>query len=358
MNKLTLSSMRLLVALFLGLTAFFSAVAGDYQIGTFYYPGWKDKQAHNISPTPWKAIKNFTDHEPLLGWYDEGSDKVAQQHIDWMHEYGIDFVVYDWYWSKDNKVLLEHALASYMRAPNRDKVKFSLLWANHDRVPSSRENFEQMVTYWARYYLQRPEYLRVENKPVVFIFSADMLKKDAEKFGATSKELLDSAQAIAKQMGLPGIYFVAGTGANSPMIDSYASMSGYSALSAYNYHQGLKSPVMSRSYSELDQAYRDHWSRFLTKGNLPLIVPMTSGWDKRPWGGSKDPLHDLSIGTADQFEAHLKTAKAAMNASKTANAKMGVICCWNEFGEGSYIEPTKKDGFSYLEKIKKVFGAP
>ena len=35
-----------------------------------------------------------------------------------------------------------------------------------------------------------------------------------------------------------------------------------------------------------------------------------------------------------------------------------VICCWNEFGEGSYIEPTKKDGFSYLEKVKKVFGSP
>jgi hypothetical protein len=35
---------------------------------------------------------------------------------------------------------------------------------------------------------------------------------------------------------------------------------------------------------------------------------------------------------------------------------LGVICCWNEFGEGSYIEPTQKNGFSYLEKIKKVFG--
>lgn len=357
MNSLIFSSARLIVALILGVITFLPASASDYKIGTFYYPGWKDKQAHNISPTPWEAIKKFPNLEPLLGWYDEGTDKVAQQHIDWMHEYGIDFVVYDWYWSKGNKVLLEHALASYMRAPNRDKVKFSLLWANHDGVPSSRENFEQMITHWARYYFSRPEYLRVDNKPVVFIFSAEMLKNDAAKIGATSKELLDSAQAIATQMGLPAIYFVAGTSASSPMIDSYASASGYSALSAYNYHRGMWSPV-SRSYPELDQAYQEHWGRFLTKGNLPLIVPMTSGWDKRPWGGSKDPLHDLSIGTAEQFEAHLNAAKATMNASKKANAKMGVICCWNEFGEGSYIEPTKKDGFSYLEKVKKVFGSP
>lgn len=358
MSRVVNLSIRLVAVALLGLSASLHSFAGDYLVGTYYYPGWRDKQPHNISPTPWDAIKPYSEREPLLGWYDEGTDKVTQQHLEWMHDYGIDFVAYDWYWSKDNKVLLEHALASYLRAPNRDKVKFSLLWANHDGVPSSRENFEQMVTHWVKYYFSRPEYLRVDSKPVVFVFFADFLKKDASKFGATTKDLLDSAQEIAKQNGLAGIYFVAGTGAGSPMIDSYARASGYSSLSAYNYHQGLWSPVMSRSYPELDKYYQEHWGRFLTKGNLPLIVPITAGWDKRPWGGSKDPLHDLSVGTADQFEAHLKSAKATMDAATTASPKMGVICCWNEFGEGSYIEPTKKNGFSYLEKVKKVFGAP
>ena len=275
-----------------------------------------------------------------------------------MDQYGIDFVAFDWYWSRNNKPYLEHAIAAFLRAPNRNKLKVSLLWANHDDVPSSRDNFDRMVTYWVKYYFQRPEFLRIDNKPVVFVFYADFLKKDAAKFGATTKDLLDSAQAIAKQNGLPGIYFVAGTGAGSPMIDSYASASGYSALSAYNYHQGLFSAVQSHSYPELDKAYQEHWGRFIAKGNLPLVVPMTAGWDKRPWGGSKDPLHDQSTGTAAQFEMHLKAAKKTMDASKAGEPKMGVICCWNEFGEGSYIEPTKKDGFSYLEKVKKVFGSP
>lgn len=350
---------RLLLLLCAALLAF-NAVAQEkqYKIGVYYFPGWKDMQQGAQFPLPWDKIKPYPDREPMLGWYREGSDDLARQHIDWMSQYGIDFVAFDWYWSKDSKVLLEHALASYMRAPNRDKVKFSLLWANHDGVPSSRENFERMVTYWVRYYFPRPEYLRIDNKPVVFVFYADMLKNDAAKFGATTKELLDSAQAIAIQGGLPGIHFVAGTGASAPMINSYASASGYAAFSAYNYHQGLWSPVMSKSYPELDQAYREHWGRFLSHGNLPLIVPMTSGWDKRPWGGSKDPMHDFSISTPEQFETHLIAAKATMDASKTVGPKMGVICCWNEFGEGSYIEPTKKFGFSYLEKVKKVFGKP
>lgn len=58
------------------------------------------------------------------------------------------------------------------------------------------------------------------------------------------------------------------------------------------------------------------------------------------------------------FEVHLKTLNATIVPSKVANAKIGAICCWNEFGEGFYIEPTKKDRFSYLDKVKKLFGAP
>lgn len=348
---------RFLLALCAALFAF-SAAAQEkrYQIGVYYFPGWKDKQQGAAFSFPWDKIRPYPDREPMLGWYDEGSDVVARQHIDWMSQFGIDFVAFDWYWNKDNKANLEHALAAFMRAPNRGKVKFSLLWANHDRLPSSRDNFERMVTYWVRYYFPRPEYLRIDGMPVVFVFSADMLRKDAARFGATTKELLDAAQVIATRAGLPGIHFVAGTAAFSPMIDSYAGNSGYSSFSAYNYHQALSAPVMSRSYLELDQAYREHWGRFLTAGNLPLIVPMTSGWDKRPWGGSNDPLHDLSISSPEQFESHLRAAKSAMDASKFDSPKMGVICCWNEFGEGSYIEPTKKYGFSYLEKINKVFG--
>jgi len=347
-----------LLALLVACSALGSAYADEYQVGTFYYPGWRDGQPHNVSPTPWSAIKSYPEREPLLGWYDEGTEAVAKQQIDWMSQYGIKFVAYDWYWSKDNKVLLEHAIAAHMRAPNRDKVKFSLLWANHDGVPASRENFSRMVTYWAKYYFQRPEFFRIDGKPVVFVFYADFLRTDAAKFGATTKDLLDSAQAIAQQYGLPGIYFVAGTGASSPMIDSYAREMGYSALSAYNLHQGLYSPVQSHNYAELDKAYQEHWGRFNAKGNLPTIFPMSAGWDKRPWGGSKDPLHDQSVSNVTQFEAHLVAAKAAMDKAKPDTPKMGVICCWNEFGEGSYIEPTKKDGFGYLEKVKKVFGTP
>lgn len=330
----------------------------DYQIGVFYFPGWKDNQIGAPSAHPWEPVKAFPERKPLLGWYNEGADDVMSKQLDWMRSYGIDYVVFDWYFGGDRKVHLDHALAAYLRAPNRDKVKFSILWANHDKMPKSREDWFSMVRYWVKFYFPRPEFLRVHAKPVVFVFSADMLKKQAEAMGATSKELLESAQEIAREAGLPGIYFVAGTGASTPMIDSFAKASGYSAFSAYNYHQGPGDLLPSHSYSELDEGYRNHWKRFARKANLPLIVPMTSGWDKRPWGGSKDPAHDNCLPTAGEFRKHLEAAKFFMDAKPALTQRMGVICCWNEFGEGSFVEPTEKMGFSYLEQIRSIFGNP
>lgn len=332
--------------------------ADTYQIGVFYFPGWKDGQPGAPSAMPWVPIKAFPEREPALGWYDEGSADVMRQQLDWMQSYGIDFVVFDWYYVEGRKVLLEHALASYMRAPNRSKTRFSILWANHSNMPKSLQDWQAMVGYWVKYYFPRPEFMRMDGRPVVFVFSADSLKKQAESFGATSKHLLDSAQEIARAAGFEGINFIAGTGAYLSMIDSYARDAGYAGFSAYNYHQGPLSPynTPSHSYEELDQGYQAHWSRFAEKGGLPLIVPITAGWDKRPWGGSIDPAHDLSFSTTEEFGKHLDAAKRFMDENPKLTKGMGVVCCWNEFGEGSYIEPTKKDGFGYLEKIRSVFG--
>ena len=100
------------------------------------------------------------------------------------------------------------------------------------------------------------------------------------------------------------------------------------------------------------------WRWILDHSALPYFPPMTSGWDSRPWGGSKeDRLHDDSVGTADEFEAHLRAAKALMDGHPGQTKKTGIICCWNEFGEGSYIEPTQRDGFGFLERVRRVFGS-
>lgn len=333
----------------------------DTRVGVYYFPGWRNNTLFAPSPRPWEPIQGFPKREPLLGWYDEGRDDVMRQHLAWMSEAGLKFVVFDWYWDVDNRVYLDHALAAYFRAPARNQMPFSIMWANHGKAPRNMDNWGRMVDFWLNYYVQRPEMLRVDGKPVVFIFLARVLDENAKNFGSTAAELLAHAQYKAKAAGLPGLYFVAGATGEEAETIKQASKTGYSAVTMYNLHRPPFVAKQSHSFSELDVGYRAHWQAYESISPVPIFFPMTSGWDKRPWGGTQDdPLHDQSMSTPNEFGVHLAAGRAAMLQGKLRpgqQTRWGLICCWNEFGEGSYIEPTKSEGKAMIQKVRSVFRA-
>jgi hypothetical protein len=358
-NLYKLVGWKFLCALLTSMIVSVSALAGDYSIGVYYFPGWKDNQPGGPYEQPWEKIKPYADREPALGWYQEGSTSVMEQQLGWMKKYGIDYVIFDWYMDRNVKTHMDNALNAYLRASDRHGVKFAIMWANHTTYMFSKAQFEALFMLWARRYMFRPDYLQVDGKPVVYIFSAEVLNKNAQNIGMSSAELIAMADKIFKDEGLPGLSFIGGGGGGIPGLD-YSQKAGYTGYSAYNFHSspGLRFPggrTLSHSYSELDQAYRGQWKWMLEQSAGIYVVPMTSGWDRRPWGGSKDPDHDESISDGDEFEAHLRAARREMDKAPIKTHRMGVVCCWNEFGEGSFIEPTKKNGFLYLEKIQKVF---
>lgn len=325
-----------------------------YKIGTFYFPGWKDNQVGAPAKYPWTRIKSYPELEPKLGWYDDGSVAVVEQQLKWMRTYGIDYVVFDWFWNGKGTEL-DHSVNAYFKTETKKDVPFALLWSNHMSVPRTKREFTSMVDYWISHYFNKPEFMKIDGKPVIFIFSHLSFVKQASQFGQSTISLLEEAQARARAAGHKGIYFVGGTHVDSSLLKA-AATSGYSALSAYNYHG--RADDSSTSFEELDSAYQHVWNSILKESSIPYILPMSQGWDKRPWGGSPNPLHDMSGGVISGFERHLTEARKLMDANPTKTMKTGVICCWNEFGEGSFIEPTKKDGFGYLEKVQKVFGSP
>lgn len=334
-------------------------VTPNYEVGVYYFPGWRDDQRGAPAAKPWDRIKAYPERKPLLGWYQEGSVEVAEQHIEWMSSYGIDYVVFDWYW--DGTPMLDHVLEAFMRASNNRKMRFSLLWSNHSKVPENLEQFVSMIRYWIKHYFPEENYLRMDGKPAVFVFSQKELSDNARKFGYTTGNLIAIANQLAIEAGHPGIYFIGATSAIRDWVTEHGPQNGYSAFSAYNYHRGFSGTfnpmtLPSHSYGELNRAYQQNWDWILKYSPLPYIIPTISGWDMRPWGGSSYRLHDNSFGTPDEFEQHLVAAKLRIDEYAAKTKRMTVICCWNEFGEGSYIEPTQKDGFKYLEKVRKVFG--
>lgn len=319
-----------------------ASVPAKIKIGTYYFPGWKPGSGRKADP--WAQIKSFPERKPELGWYSDDDPKVLDQQWKWMLEYGINYVVFDWYWG-GHYPAYDHSLKTYLESPHSADLQFSVLWANHDEAPRSKNEFTLMVRYWLAQYFKRPSYLKIEGKPVVFVFSHEALEAKARKFGSSAKELIEAGDEMAKADGLPGIYFVANSISKGNVADF-----GYSAMSAYNYH-GLSRE--SESYKELIKDYKDIWPRSARKSRTPhYIVPLTQGWDRRPWGGSKNPRHDNSGGTPELFREHVADARKFIQDNQEMTQGMAVICCWNEYGEGSYIEPSAKYGKRFLEALR------
>ena len=328
-------------------------------VGVFYFPGWNDDAIGLAYPKPWQPIKQFPEREPLLGWYDDSRVDVMEQQLRWMAEAGLQFFVFDYYWAE--RPILDHAVRAYQASQGKQKVQYALMLSNHDDVrPKTEAEYDGMVDDLVRNHITRPEYLKVDGKPVFMVMMAQKLEARTRGLGLAQGALVARLRKAATQAGLPGLVILSGSGAGRHEVTENSKRWGYDGYFAYNLHAGVDGRTAGdlrgfRGYRELDDNYRAQWNWFITKGDMPYVVPMSSGWDKRPWGGSDDKLHDQSLSTPAEFKAHLLAARQVLLANPAKTLGLGVICCWNEFGEGSFIEPTKAQGTVYLDTVKSVF---
>ncbi|MCX7887592.1 MAG: glycoside hydrolase family 99-like domain-containing protein [Verrucomicrobiae bacterium] len=317
----------------------------DYIVGAYYYPGWH-------TAARWMPIRDYPERQPLLGWYEEGKPEVADWHIKWAVEHGIGFFLYDWYWDRGRRQL-EHALhEGLFRARYQHLIKFCLLYANHNPQGShSPQDFEEITRFWIQNYFRRPNYLTVDGKPVVVIFSVLNLPRDmgVEKV----KPTFDRMRQMCREAGLGGLYLVACVNSSTNLLQKVKEQ-GYDAVTAYTWPWINMTPVeiaaRRASFASCIEGYRRAWEEIASANLLPLIPPVFGGWDSRPWHGDTGLVRTGR--TPGLFERHLRDCKAFLD---RRGGKMLFIEAWNEWGEGSYIEPHREFGFGYLEAIRRVF---
>ena len=122
----------------------------NYTIAVYYWPNFHPDPFHQAKLgkgwTEWKLMKlgkpQFPGHYqpkvPLWGERDESDPKQMARSIDAMADAGINAIIFDWYRYDDDingGVMIEGALRKgFLKAPNRGRVKFALMWANHNYV--------------------------------------------------------------------------------------------------------------------------------------------------------------------------------------------------------------------------------
>ena len=331
----------------------------NVRVGAYYFDGWAGVNAKATNPMePWaktapthltrRFVEEFPDRQPVWGWRDD-AQSIMERQIDLAADNGIEFFIFCWYWKDDKGAfnrssvenLAEHtSLNLYMNAKNKNRIKFSLLIANHKGSEIvGPDNWDKATQYWMKY-LKDPQFVKLDSKPLVVIFSTSGIDSAG----------LARMQDVSKRAGLPGLS-IAGCGNTTGK--------AFTHKTHYNIVPGYSSGSEEHSYSELVDAHKIQW---LGTAVQPYIPELTVGWDKRPWEGSNG-LNTTPAGwyypnrTPELFKSFLKDAITWMDTNPTLTAKerFVFVYAWNELGEGGYLLPTIGDPeASYLNVIKNV----
>ena len=318
----------------------------DMLVGAYYFPGWNKAEKWNCV----EANKNVW--HPLLGYYREGNPDAADWHIKWALEHGVSFFAFDFY-SAGGSQMLETALDDgFLKARYIDKFKFCLHWCNHAAESTmTADELDKFGDLVVKKYLTHPSYLKIDGKPVVMFLVGNAFVRTLGVDGA--KKAFDRFEQKAKDAGLPGVYLVFCHDALGPNEIEGCRSVGVTTFARYNYPYdgtGITGPGKHAEFS-----YRNHmeqaekmWKQWrdLTGGNYwPAVM---AGWDRRPWTKDEDVI--ITGMTPELFGASLSKSRGYVSKDRVV-----MIEAWNEWGEGSILEPSVEHGFAYLDAVRKVF---
>lgn len=329
--------------------------AKDIRLGAYYFDGWTGKTMHIKK----KMVDSFPERKPIWGW-ETSKAKLMSTQIDLAARSGISFFSFCWYFGKNKEAGVVHAdlknnaLDLYLNAPNRKKLGFNLLVANHAGYVFKASDWEDLCTYWISLFKQ-PGYVMVDQKPLITFFSISAL---AQTFGSTQNINKAFAQfkSMAQKEGLKGVS-IAVSVSNTESIE-LANASGADVLTGYNYHSdGLRNkknlevlPIDSMQVKEVAL-----WNQLAMQSDKAYIPAVTLNWDQRPWDNpdvKKSPRFSGFSGQSVSQSVVNSRRWIKTNASKTTTEKIVLLYAWNEYGEGAWLTPTKKMGNQLLIGVK------
>jgi hypothetical protein len=261
------------------------------------------------------------------------------------------------------------------------------MWANHDwqdihpyhlGSPSkllypgrvTPETFAKICDHVIHDYFVRPNYWRIDGKPYFSFYDLNNLIGSFGSLGAT-RDALDQFRAKAKAAGLPGLHLNAVVW-ESVVLPSERTVVepakvvhelGFDSVTSYVWvhHAGL--PEQQTDYNYVRDRYFEYWSRAATAYGVPYIPNVTVGWDPSPRADQSQPFVNAGYpftniivnNTPENFRTALEMAKQRL-LQETKGLRILNLNCWNEWTEGSYLEPDTVHGMAYLDAIRDVFG--
>ena len=374
-------------------------------VAAYYIPNYhvdpRNVREHGPGWTEWQILKvahpRFPGHDqprlPLWGYEDEADPRVMEKKIAAAADHGVNCFIFDWYHYNDGPFLERCLEQGYLGANNNDRVKFCCMWANHDWVdlfPAkfsenpyatakllypgavTADAFDVIIERVVGKYFKHPSHLMVDGCPY---FSVYELSKLVAGFGGVPETIdaLERFRTATRKAGFRDLHLNAIVWGN-PILPGETKPAnpaelirqlGFDSFSSYVYvHHGYPAKFPATGYEELRDGYFKYWENDLGQFDLPYIPNVTMGWDPSPRTTQSDnncdtvyPFGPVVVdGTPEALKQSLLMTRERMEKRSGKQIPMVTINAWNEWTEGSYLEPDTRHGMGYLEAVREVFG--
>jgi hypothetical protein len=350
----------------------------EVQVIAYNFPSWH--------PSPWMearfgkgwtefdALRNARSlfpghtmpHYPLWGYYNEADPAWAAREIDMAATYGIDAWLIDWYWHEGTQFYHEQLEQGMLKAPNRDKLKFAVMWANHDwknvypaRSPGqaatilpqthSLADLERVTNYCAEHYFSQSNYFRIDNAPLFAFFDLGKLLEQLQVEGL--KRGLNQMRERALKLGFPKLHLQVcnGYGAQAAQLGDFGFDSA-TQYGTFGWTYGSKPPGSRIPYGIGAMEAIASWQQTRNAVKIPFHPCAQVGWDDSP---RFEEFASIAINRSpDQFERLVRAARHSTTAA--TYSKLVYIAAWNEWTEDHVLLPDTTWGYSYLEALYRA----
>ncbi|MDA8230316.1 MAG: glycoside hydrolase family 99-like domain-containing protein [Magnetospirillum sp.] len=313
-----------------------------------------------------KAVPNYEGHYqphcPIhVGYYDLRVPQIMEEHAKLAKEYGVFGFNYYFYWFA-GKILMDTPLEMMLQNRNVD-MPFCLTWANENWTRRwdgqendiliaqnhSNEDSLNFIRHLIRYF-KDDRYIRIENKPVLMIYRANIIPNMA----ATAKLW----RAEVRKHGIEGLYLICAQtfGVRRPDelgFDASAEFPPHTVRSSDIREQlNLTNPDFRGYIFSYDQVVENAVREI--EPDYKLFRTAMLSWDNTARKQDNSHIfHGFSLLRYKQWLSSL-CHHVYGNTRYSRDEKIVFVNAWNEWAEGTHLEPDRKYGYGYLQSTYDV----
>ncbi len=326
-------------------------------VGALYYIWW------GLLPGERNMWKHGYGLSPSLGEYSSADPTIAEQHIEWATEHGINLFEVSWSGpgrrdpGLDNDEIDAALRKGLLAAPSIKNLKFLLVYETERALIQEARRigynnvgkaFVEDMLYASERYFDHPSYFKLKGKPVVMVWKAkDALQRLLQESGVELKDVFDGIEERARRdifwvsLG-EDVYEPKGPRADDPILsvlDAVAPLIGDTFAPG-----GVK--TWEEYLGRIETGY-DLWNMAGKRLGFIFIPSVIPGFDDRAFGQGQNRLLEMNpVGFNRAVRLARETAREQANWIS--------IYGFNEWFESGAIEPTDEFGLRFLEVLKEA----